>query len=78
MSSGEGRLQEQDWDARLMPPGMDEKDVDGQGDAPLQEKAHAIQDACKRRNIDELKSLALSEGGFLSDDLRRLACKLIA
>lgn len=38
-------------------------------------KADAISEACKFRKINRLKELAVSRGGFLSDRLRRQACK---
>lgn len=38
-------------------------------------KALDILDACTRRDIDQLKRLAVSKGGFLSDVIRRQACK---
>jgi TBC1 domain family member 20 len=37
-------------------------------------KATKILEACKWRDIETLRSLATSEGGLLSDDLRRQAC----
>ncbi|KLU81428.1 hypothetical protein MAPG_00517 [Magnaporthiopsis poae ATCC 64411] len=36
-------------------------------------KAQAIREACRLRRVDDLKELALSKGGFLSDSLRRQA-----
>ena len=36
-------------------------------------KAQAIREACKLHRVDDLKELALSKGGFLSDSLRRQA-----
>jgi len=38
-------------------------------------KTQAILDACIRSDIPALADLAVSEGGFLSDDLRRHACE---
>lgn len=38
-------------------------------------KAEGIRRACDLRDFDALVSYATSEGGFLWDDLRRLACK---
>lgn len=38
-------------------------------------KARKILDACRRRDIDHLKGLAESQGGFLTDSLRQQACK---
>ena len=40
------------------------------------EKAEGIRRACDLRDFDALVSYATSEGGFLWDDLRRVACKL--
>jgi hypothetical protein len=34
-----------------------------------------VLDACERKDIDELRSIAIAPGGFLSDDLRSRACK---
>ncbi|KAL8313635.1 hypothetical protein RB601_003488 [Gaeumannomyces tritici] len=39
----------------------------------LSPKAQAIREACKLRRVDDLKELALSKGGFLSDSLRQQA-----
>ena len=44
----------------------------------LAEKADAIRKACDLQDLDALVSYATSEGGFLQDDLRRLACKSIS
>lgn len=38
-------------------------------------KALVILDACSRQDIGDLKELAVSKGGFLSDAIRREACK---
>lgn len=38
-------------------------------------KAELIVEACKWRNISELRELAISPGGFLTDELRRQACR---
>lgn len=38
-------------------------------------KARVILDACQRRDLDALRDLAISEGGFLSDSLRQRACE---
>lgn len=38
-------------------------------------KANKILDACRYRDVAQLKELALSEGGFLSDGLREEACE---
>lgn len=36
-----------------------------------------ILDACERKDIDELRDLAIAPGGFLSDPLRSRACKYL-
>lgn len=38
-------------------------------------KAMAILDACSRADIDALKELAVTKGGFISDAIRRRACE---
>jgi hypothetical protein len=38
------------------------------------EKVQAIDEACRWRNLDQLRGLAESKGGFLTDDLRQQAC----
>ncbi|KAL8412284.1 hypothetical protein RB596_001499 [Gaeumannomyces avenae] len=45
--------------------------TDSQSD--LSPKAQAIREACKLHRVDDLKELALSKGGFLSDSLRQQA-----
>lgn len=37
-------------------------------------KEDTIRDACRRRDIEELQSLAESPGGFVTDELRQEAC----
>ena len=37
-------------------------------------KATKILDACKWKDVETLRTLATSEGGLVSDDLRRQAC----
>lgn len=44
------------------------------GDAAVG-KEHAILDACRWKNLDALRSLAESPGGFLTDRVRQQACK---
>ena len=39
------------------------------------QKEAAIRLACSTRNLDELVFFATSEGGFLNDEVRRLACR---
>ncbi|KAL4810761.1 rab-GTPase-TBC domain-containing protein [Aspergillus unguis] len=43
----------------------------------VSEKIEAIQRACNRRDIEALVTLATSEGGFLRDELRRLAWPML-
>lgn len=38
------------------------------------EKFQAVEEACKWRDLDKLRKLAESEGGFLADELRQQAC----
>lgn len=38
-------------------------------------KATSILEACKWKDITTLRTLATSEGGLVSDELRRLACQ---
>lgn len=40
----------------------------------IAEKAEAVRRACDLRDFDALVSHATSEGGFLRDDIRQLAC----
>jgi hypothetical protein len=42
--------------------------------ARINKKAEEIRTACELRDIDALVSHATSEGGFLRDELRQLAC----
>lgn len=39
------------------------------------EKIAAILEACKWKDLKSLRKLATSEGGLLTDELRRKACK---
>lgn len=56
--------------------GSEEKDDLGFRDAPALTRKHTrILDACKRRDIDDLQSLAISRGGFLTDAIRCQACE---
>ena len=43
-------------------------------DPVKQHKINAIEAACSRRDVAQLRALADSEGGFLTDSARRLAC----
>lgn len=38
-------------------------------------KAEAIQEACQWKDLTNLRALATAEGGLLSDELRRQACR---
>lgn len=38
-------------------------------------KADAIRQACKSRDLEALAAHGISEGGFLEDELRQMACK---
>lgn len=38
------------------------------------EKATQIRDACLRKDLDSLRELSISEGGLVSDELRRQVC----
>lgn len=49
--------------------------VEEELEARATEKANAIRQACDLRDFDALVSYATSEGGFLNDDIRRVACK---
>jgi hypothetical protein len=42
--------------------------------AAQSQKAVSILDACKWKDTDTLRALAVSEGGLLSDELRHQAC----
>jgi TBC1 domain family member 20 len=48
-------------------------DSDDPSDFALK-KTLDILDACKWRDLNRLRSLAEASGGFLTDDLRRIAC----
>jgi hypothetical protein len=49
-------------------PSLDEKGRDA--------KASQILDACRRRDVETLRVLSTSEGGLVSDEVRRQACQL--
>ncbi|PYH41403.1 TBC domain-containing protein [Aspergillus saccharolyticus JOP 1030-1] len=51
--------------------------VDEQNEARATEKADAIRRACDLRDFDALVSYATSEGGFLNDDVRRVAWPIL-
>lgn len=59
-------------DARDEEPVILQKEQD---ESHLAEKVDAIRRACNLGDLDALVSHARSEGGFLRDDLRQLACK---
>ncbi|GAO15735.1 uncharacterized protein UV8b_00949 [Ustilaginoidea virens] len=48
-----------------------------QVDGAAQQKADAVLDACRWRDVSKLTRLAESSGGFLTDDLRRLAWPIL-
>jgi len=39
------------------------------------DKEHAILEACRWRNLDALRVLAESQGGFITDKIRQQACE---
>lgn len=39
------------------------------------EKERAILEACRWRNLGDLRALAESPGGFLTDEIRQQACE---
>ena len=47
----------------------------GSEDTTVSDRERAIIDACKWRNLEQLRIIAESPGGFLTDNLRQLACK---
>lgn len=53
------------------------KNVSEEPDILSHPKAEKILEACKWRDIGRLKALAEAHGGFLSDTLRRQACKSV-
>ena len=53
--------------------GVDDADGNTHTESP---KIGKILDACRRRDIEELQSLAESPGGFMTDGLRQQACEL--
>jgi hypothetical protein len=62
-------------------PSLDEKTVmhNGTADAAdaTDKKREAILEACRQRDLDSLRALAESPGGFLADDIRQQACELL-
>jgi hypothetical protein len=61
-------------------PGEDpktESDHSAQDSSPTKEntKKTQILDACRLKETEILRTLAVSEGGLITDDLRRQACK---
>lgn len=76
------RMQDEVTLGSTMPPGIAQpgdhpQDVGLQDGAAAEEhtKSLVILDACRRGDIDDLKKLAISKGGFLSDAIRHQACK---
>jgi len=61
---GEERGQLSDAPRTLSPPHLKKRD----------EKADTIRNACKWKDLDALRTSATSEGGLISDDVRRQAC----
>lgn len=60
-------------------PSAEEKEEEEEATQRLHsEKEARILDACERRDIEDLQALAQSSGGFLTDELRRQACKSIS
>ena len=58
---------------------LNEKTVTHNGTADAADKKRAaILEACSQRDLDSLRALAESPGGFLADDIREQACKLLA
>jgi TBC1 domain family member 20 len=59
-------------------PVLDEKTVGHNGTADAADKKReAILEACGQRDLGALRALAESPGGFLTDDIRQQACKLL-
>ena len=44
-------------------------------DPSIQKKIREVEEACQIRDLPRLRRLAESDGGFLSDEARRRACK---
>lgn len=63
VSSRSSRASSSAAPAPAPPPPLDEK------------KAQAILDACNCKNLGDLRVLAESPGGFLTDSLRQQACE---
>ena len=58
------------------PPSLDEKGVNHKSAThATDEKKKAILEACSQRDLDALRALAQSPGGFLADSIRQRACK---
>lgn len=47
-------------------------------DSYAAEKIDGIRKACDLRDLDALVSYATSEGGYIQDELRQLACKPVS
>ncbi|KAI0152178.1 hypothetical protein F4776DRAFT_15425 [Hypoxylon sp. NC0597] len=69
------------WEDEAVDGREEEKEDDGaddQYDEPALARQRArIIDACRRRDIDDLQTLAVSKGGFLSDAIRRQAWPIL-
>lgn len=48
--------------------------IQGQDDDVYRLKLAKISDACVWKDVDALRTLAASKGGFVSDEVRRQAC----
>ena len=66
---------------RIDPGGIDDsgpngnsQDVERDALVPENDKTSQIEAACSQRNLEELRQLAVTEGGLLTDALRRKAC----
>lgn len=70
---------ESDDQADRQPPQVPaEPDSKAEPDLGREQKTGDILAACRRRSIEELRLLAESEGGFLTDSLRRKACSFLS
>ncbi|KAI1849362.1 hypothetical protein JX265_012077 [Neoarthrinium moseri] len=62
---------------QLKAPSNTDTEMHGHDTAENQAKALVILDACNRRDIADLKDLAATKGGFLSDAIRRQAWPIL-
>jgi hypothetical protein len=58
-------------------PSLDEKTAhySGTSDAAEDKRKGIILQACRQRDLDALRDIAQSSGGFLTDTIRQQACK---